>query len=60
VKYVAAARRYFGKFVSRDEGGASLPEYAFLLALIAIICVVAIASLGNKISSMYDNVATSI
>jgi len=60
MKYLTAARTYFGKFVSRDEAGATLAEYGLLLALIAVVCIVAIATLGNKISSMFNTVATSI
>ena len=33
----------------RDDRGASLVEYALLLALIAIVCVVAIGFLGESV-----------
>jgi Flp pilus assembly pilin Flp len=36
------------------ERGASLVEYGLLLALIAIVCVVAIAFLGTAASSGYS------
>jgi pilus assembly protein Flp/PilA len=47
------------KFFVREEG-ASLPEYALLLALIALICLMAIAVIGNSISSLFSTAATTI
>jgi pilus assembly protein Flp/PilA len=44
----------------RDEEGASLAEYGLLLALIAVLCVGAIALLGTSISSMFSNASTGI
>jgi len=44
----------------RDEEGASLAEYGLLLALIAVICVGAIAVLGTNISQMFTNMAGAI
>jgi pilus assembly protein Flp/PilA len=48
------------KFFRKGEEGASLAEYALLLALIAVVCIAAIALLGNKISQMFSTVAGSI
>lgn len=39
-----------------DERGASLVEYALLVALIAVACIVAITALGNGISDKFDEV----
>jgi len=47
------------KFFAREEG-ASLPEYALLLALLALICLTAIAALGSSLSSLFSTAATSI
>jgi len=47
------------KFVKAEEG-ATLAEYGLLLALIAVICVAAIAALGTKISSMFSATAVGI
>ena len=44
---------------TRDEG-ASLVEYALLLALIAVVAIAAITLLGNNASSTLDNVADNI
>ena len=44
----------------RDERGASLVEYALLVALIAVICIVAIAFLGKSASSKFSTVGSSV
>ena len=40
------ASRRLPKFV-RDEDGASLVEYGLLLSLVAVVCIVAISTLGT-------------
>jgi pilus assembly protein Flp/PilA len=44
----------------RDERGASLVEYALLVALIAVICNVAIAFLGKSASTKFSTVGSSV
>ena len=46
--------------VAKDERGASLVEYALLVALIAVVCILAITFLGNSASSKFSSVGTSI
>jgi pilus assembly protein Flp/PilA len=43
-----------------SERGASLVEYALLVALIAVICIVAIAFLGKAASSKFSTVGSSV
>jgi pilus assembly protein Flp/PilA len=43
-----------------EERGASLVEYALLVALIAVICIVAIAFLGQSASSKFSTVGSSV
>jgi len=50
-----AARRFFSA-----EDGAALVEYAVLLVLVAIACVVAAAFLGRQISKMFDNAGNNV
>jgi pilus assembly protein Flp/PilA len=45
---------------SDSERGASLVEYALLVALIAVICIVAIGVLGKNASSKFNDVGNSI
>lgn len=42
------------------EGGASLVEYALLLALIALVCVGALQLLGNDVSTPLSAVGSSL
>ena len=42
------------------ERGASLVEYALLVALIAVVCIAAVTALGKKVKSNFNSVATSI
>ena len=51
---------YLRARLSPDERGASLVEYAFLVALIAIVCLVAIAFLGTSTSSKYSNIGSQL
>ena len=48
------------KLSDRGEKGAALVEYALLLALIAVVCIVAISLLGGSASSKFNSVATKI
>ena len=45
---------------ANSERGASLVEYALLVALIAVICIVAIAFLGRSASSKFSTVGSSV
>ena len=45
---------------SDSERGASLVEYALLLALIAVVCIVAIGFLGSEANSQFDDIGNSI
>ncbi len=44
----------------RSEEGASLVEYALLVALIAIVALVAITAVGDAVSDNFDSVADSL
>jgi pilus assembly protein Flp/PilA len=46
--------------LSRDEWGASLVEYALLLALIAVVCVVAVSLMGTNLAKNYSRNASSV
>jgi pilus assembly protein Flp/PilA len=60
VKYLTATKKFFRKFVTRQEEGATLAEYGLLVALIAVVCIAAITVLGTKISTMFTSIAGSI
>jgi pilus assembly protein Flp/PilA len=44
----------------RDERGASLVEYALLVALIAVVCIVAITFVGNRASDKFSTVGSKL
>ena len=55
--------KYYIAFIDlfrRDEEGQGLAEYALILALIAIVCIVALIFLGGQISGALSNVGNSI
>jgi pilus assembly protein Flp/PilA len=56
-EFIAAfMRARFGQ----DERGASLVEYALLVALIAVVCIVAVQFLGGSAKSKLGEVGSSI
>ena len=59
-KFVASVKKFITKYITRKEEAATLAEYGLLLALIAVVCIVAITALGTKISSMFTALAGSI
>ena len=44
----------------RDEEGAALAEYGLLVALIAVVCVVAVTALGTQISTAFSEIASAL
>jgi len=42
------------------DRGASLVDYALLVALIAVVCIAAVTLLGKAASSKFDSVANAI
>ena len=56
--------RYCAPFLrarfSNDERGASLVEYALLVALIAVVCLIAIAFVGTSASTKFSSVGSSL
>jgi pilus assembly protein Flp/PilA len=44
----------------REERGASLVEYALLVALIAVVCIVAVSLLGSNASNKFSSVGSAL
>jgi pilus assembly protein Flp/PilA len=59
----AYLRTYLRSFV-RNEEGQDLLEYALLVALIAIVCVVAVTTAGENVDAIFtrigDELATAL
>lgn len=47
-------------FITRDERGASLVEYALLIGLIAVICIVGIVYFGGSVHDSLSSSGSSI
>ena len=43
-----------------NEDGQTLAEYGLLLALIAIVCILAITALGTSIEGIFNEIADTI
>ena len=46
--------------LASDEEGATMVEYGLMLALIAIICLVAVTAIGTSASSIFSTTASSL
>ena len=44
----------------RDEDGATMVEYALMLALIAIVCILAVTAIGNGTNGIFNSIADDI
>lgn len=44
----------------RDEEGATMVEYGLLVALIALVALAAVSTLGVNLSTLFNSVATSV
>jgi pilus assembly protein Flp/PilA len=51
---------FFRARFGRTERGASLVEYALLVALIAVVCIVAVSILGQNASKKFSNIGSAI
>jgi pilus assembly protein Flp/PilA len=48
------------KAQAKTERGASLVEYALLVALIAVVCIAAVSFIGSSANSKFSQVGQSI
>jgi pilus assembly protein Flp/PilA len=47
------------KFVAEDSG-ATLVEYGLLLALIAVVCIAVLTTLGGNLQKLFTTVSTDV
>ena len=52
-KFIAAAKGF-----AKGEEGATMVEYGLMVALIAVVCIVAVGLLGTKLNTMFAKVDT--
>ena len=60
--HVSFVHQIHAWLVSRADGerGASLVEYALLLALIAMVCIAAVSSLGDTTSASFSEAVSEL
>ena len=46
--------------ILKDEEGATMVEYALMLALIAAVCITVVTTLGTNAQAKFDDVGTAI
>ena len=44
----------------KDEEGATMVEYALMLALIAIVCIIAVTAIGNNANTTFTNAGNAL
>jgi pilus assembly protein Flp/PilA len=54
------ANGFFRAHFGRAERGASLVEYALLVALIAVVCIIAVSLLGTTASKKFSEVTSAL
>ena len=54
-RFTTALRRF-----ANDESGATMVEYAIMIALIAAICIAVIKVIGGKSNNAFQNVNTAL
>ena len=55
-KFLTAAK----SFVKGEEEGATMVEYGLMLALIAIVCILAVGLIGKNASTLFTTVANTL
>ena len=48
------------KSMLNDEKGATMVEYALMVALIAVVCIVAVGLIGTNANTMFTNIANAL
>jgi len=46
-------------FVKNDEA-ATMVEYALMLSLIAVVCIIALTLIGTNANTIFNNIATNL
>ena len=52
--------RYVISSWAQDERGATAIEYGLIAALIAVVVISAVTSVGNNLSKKFNNIANSV
>jgi pilus assembly protein Flp/PilA len=49
-------KKFFKSFIQEEEGATAV-EYAVMLALIIVVCIIAVAAIGTSANTTFQNVA---
>jgi len=63
MKKMPAARQVFPKILKKDlsaQEGATLIEIALYIALVVIVCIAVVASLGGKLQGVFTTIVNSL
>ena len=47
------------RFVRQDEA-ATMVEYALMLSLIAVVCIIAVTLIGTNANAIFNNIASNL
>lgn len=54
-QFITSARNFMA-----DDSGATMVEYALMVALIAVACIAAVTAVGTALTTKFNAVATAI
>ncbi len=57
---VSYAQTWFASFSKDEEEGQGLVEYALIIVLIAIVCIVALTALGGRVSEVFTEITDGL
>lgn len=60
MQFVSFLQAWMAAHVSRDDQGATMVEYGLMLALIAVVCLGVVTTLGTNVQSVFTDIGTSI
>ena len=55
-----SALKYLASRLRRDETGATAVEYGIMVALIAVVIIIAVSTLGGQLEDLFSGVSTDI
>lgn len=54
-KLIAQAKRFL-----REDEGATMVEYGLMVALIAVVCILAVSTIGKNLNSVFNDIASEL
>ncbi|HQY30675.1 MAG TPA: Flp family type IVb pilin [Thermomicrobiales bacterium] len=57
---VSALQTRANEFLTQEEEGQGLVEYALIIVLVAIVCIIALTALGSRVSGVFDEITAGL